>query len=232
MTDMTTAQLVATVASAAVRATLAAAGGTRPTPIAAAPRPGQKPLSTPKPSTPPRREPMTVDRQALAVAVHEAGHSVAAVALGAELRNTVVGELRDGLKGKTYYFADTMPQGRAPEFAYAGPWAEARWLAGRRPSQRQLFAAFDGHGCRDQRVLTAAGGLHTGADVQPILERCWPAVLTVARQLHLTGEAHHDDVCAALGVTDGGGMTSVQLASLRSGGHQVPPFTKTPAPAA
>jgi len=223
MTDLNTAQLIASVASAAVKATLTAAGQTRSTPT---------PQRTPKPVTPPRREPVSVDREALAICVHEAGHSVAAVALGAEIQTTVVHDLRDGLLGKTFYFADSMPHGRTPEFNYAGPWAEARWLAGgRRPSQREFYSVLGGHGCRDAASLTAAGGIHEGAGVVPILDRCWPAVLTVARQLHRDGVINHADVCAAMGITDGGGYTSVQLASLRSGGRSVPPFTKTPAPA-
>lgn len=223
---MNQSELIATVASAAVTATLAAAG-TLKTPKT--PRPAHKPLSTPKTPKPVRREP--VSRDALAVCVHEAGHAVSGVVLGADFHTAIVGELRDGLKGQAFFY--DRPHGSDVLIAYAGPWAEARFLAGgRRPTQREFYTVLDDHGCRDQRVLTAAGGFHAGADVELIIDRAWPSVLAVARQLHRTGEAHHEDVCAALGVTDGGGFTSVQLASLRSGGHTVPPFTaRTPAPA-
>lgn len=224
MNDLT-AELVAAVASAAVTATLTASG-TRATPKT--PTPGHKPLSTPKPIKPPRR---AVDRQALAVAVHEAGHAVAGVILGAELRNAVVGSSRvTGLEGLTT-FTDR-PHGSDALIHYGGPYGQAKFQAGgRRPTQRQLFAVFDGHGCRDQRALVAGGGLHEGADVQPIIDRAWPAVLTVARQLHLTGEIFQADVLAALGV-DTTGNVGAQLSSIRSGGQIVPPFiTKQPAPA-
>lgn len=218
MTNLTTAELMATVASAAVKATLVAAGGTPKTPTT--PRPGHKPLSTPKTPKPPRRALTAAD---LAVAVHEAGHAIAGGVLGAELRNAIVGELRGGLKGQASFL--DRPHGSDALIAFAGPWAQAKFMAGgRRPTQREFFAVLDTAGCFDQRVLTAAGGLHEGAAAQPILERCWPAVLTVARQLHRTGEVHHEDVCAALGITDGGGVTSVQLASIRSDCRAIPPF--------
>lgn len=221
MPDLTTAELLGVVAREVAHAVLTASGTPRKPPTPTTPRPGQKPLNTPKPI----RRALTASD--LAVCVHEAGHAVAGVTLGAELRNAVVGELRGGLKGLTTYFGDTLPAHRKLEISYAGPWAQAKFQAGgRRPTQRQLFAVFDGHGCHDQRALVAGGGLHEGSSVQPLIDRCWPAVLTVARQLHLTGEVHHEDVCAALGVTDGGGMGSVQLASIRSGGR-VPPFMTT-----
>lgn len=222
---MNQAELIATVASAAVRATLTAASGTRSTP-----KHGHQPLSTPTPITPPRREPVPVDRDALAVAIHEAGHAVSGVVLGADFHTAVVGELPGGLKGQAYFY--DRPHGADPLISYAGPYAEARWLAGgRRPTQREFYTVLDGHGCRDRSVLTAAGGFHAGADVEPIVARCWPAVLTVARQLHLTGEVVREDVLAALGVDTTRPVAS-QLSNIRCGGQTVPAFApRTPAPA-
>lgn len=222
MTDLTAAELVASVASAAVKATLAAGTGSRQT----ASRPVVTPLAPPKP-----KPPAAPSLETLAVCVHEAAHAVAGVALGGELRDAVVFDLREGdLKGLTR-FRDC-PDRLKTMVAYAGPWAEAKFQAGgQRPTQRQLFAALDGHGCRDQRVLVAAGGLHEGADVQPIIERCWSSVLTLARQLHRVGQVHHEDALAALGV-DTTRPVGSQLSSIRSGGQIVPPFTtRTPAPA-
>lgn len=162
------------------------------------------------------------EREHLEVCVHEAGHAVAGVVLGAQLRSAVVSHSRvwgtDGLAS----FSDR-PHGRDEEIAYAGPWSQARWRAGgRRPTQRQMFAILDGGGRRDCGVLSLAGGTHLGHAVQPVIERTWPAILRVAQQLYRTGEVLQDDVCKALGITDGGGPTSSQLAGLRAGMRPVP----------
>ncbi|VBA46640.1 hypothetical protein LAUMK13_05704 [Mycobacterium innocens] len=53
--------------------------------------------------------------------------------------------------------------------------------------------------------------------------RCW-TVVRVAQKLFMTGEATNDDVLKALGVTDGGGTGSSQIASLRAGLRRVPPI--------
>lgn len=223
---ITTADLV-TVAEQVARATLAAAAA-RPTVPAAAARPSTP--TSPRPAPALRRPPTVADltarqRQHLEICVHEAGHAVAGVVLGAQLRTAVVSSSRvSGVEGLTS-FADS-PYGRDEEIAYAGPWAQARWRAGgRRPTQREMFALFDGGGRRDCGVLLAAGGTHLGHAVQPVIERAWPAVIRVAKHVHRTGEALHADVCEALGITDGGGPGSAQLAGLRAGMRPVPPLT-------
>lgn len=186
--------------------------------------------------TRPKRGPLTVadltarERQHLEVCVHEAAHAVAGVALGAQLRNAVVTNSRLwGVEGLTS-FADR-PHGRDSEIAYAGPWAQARWRAGRRPNQRQVYDVLSRGGYKDDRALIAAGGTHLGLSVTPLIERAWPAVIRVAKQLHQAGEVTETDVLAALGITDGGGLTSVQLAGLRSGCRSVPPLDEQPVPA-
>ncbi|OKH80878.1 hypothetical protein EB75_18895 [Mycobacterium sp. ST-F2] len=188
--------------------------------------------TTPAPSAPPRRSPAD-HRAHLALCVHEAAHAVAGVVLGADLRSAVVTSSRvSGNQGLTT-FADR-PHGTDVLIAYAGPFGQAKFLAGgRRPTQRALYALFDGGGRGDCGVLTASGGTHLGHDVIPVVNRAWPAVIRVAQRLDRTGEATHADVCAALGVTDGGGRTSAQLAGIRSGCRSVPALTKarTPAPA-
>lgn len=166
------------------------------------------------------------EREHLELCVHEAGHAVAAVALGGAIRNAVVTRSRvTGVQGLTTLMPDDLPVGREPEIAYAGPWAQARWRAGRRPTQRAMYALFDGGGRGDCGVLTAAGGTHLGHSVTPLVEQCWPAVIRVAQQLYRAGEVTQADVVAALGITDGGGRTSCQLAGLRSGCRSVPPMT-------
>ncbi|ETB26762.1 hypothetical protein O983_07200, partial [Mycobacterium avium 09-5983] len=184
----------------------------------------------PKPAPASKRLPTVADltarqRQHLEICVHEAGHSVAGVIFGAQLRTAVVSDSRvSGVEGVTS-FSDS-PHGRDEEITYAGPWAQARWRAGgRRPTQREMYALFDGGARSDCGVLTAAGGTHLGHAVQPVIERAWPAVIRVAKQLHRTGEVNQTDVCEALGITDGGGPGSSQLAGLRAGMRPVPPLT-------
>lgn len=69
----------------------------------------------------------------------------------------------------------------------------------------------------DERALCAAGGWHEGAQIVPLLERSWSAVKTIAKQLYFHGTASHQDVCAALGLTDEGGPGSLGLAMIRGG---------------
>lgn len=169
------------------------------------------------------------EQMGLRTAVHEAGHAVAATVLGGRIHSAVLGGGKTfGVLGKTIH--DEVPPGAWPSVVYAGPWAEARWLEGKRPSQRLLFRILDGSGHLDSKALCAAAEANVYADttaevrltVPPLIERCWPAVVSVAQVLHRQGEARHDDVLAALGVTDGGGLSSVQLAGLRSGCRSVP----------
>lgn len=232
MTSAETAQLVATVAASAAQATMAHMARTPTTPGTT-----RKPLATPKPVKP-KRAPSSVaavtarKREHLGVCVHEAAHAVAGVVLGAQLRNAVVFDgAVTGVLGRAYFH--DRPYGRDAEIAYAGPWAQAKFLnGGRRPTQAQMSAVLDSHGCEDRTALTAAGGAHLGHGVTLLLDRAWPAVVRVAKQLHGKGEVFETDVLAALGVDDGGGSTSTQLALLRSNMRTVPPLTtKQPAPA-
>jgi hypothetical protein len=166
-------------------------------------------------------------RQHLEICVHEAAHAVAGVARGAELRNAVVirGKVT-GIEGLTT-FSDA-PWGIDPLLAYAGPYGQAKFQAGgRRPTQRAMFAVFDGGGRKDAIVLSLAGGFHTGAAVEPVIDKCWPGVIRIAQQLFSQGEVIETDVLTALGITDGGGPSSAQLAGLRSGFRRVPPITRT-----
>lgn len=233
--DPSNAGLMARVAAAAVKATLAASGGPRLTPpkVTATPkpiRPALAPAKPVRPTHPTRAASAEVDRDRLALAVHEAGHAVAGVVLGAELRNAYLVpeniKMPDGRKGEARFRA--RPHGTDERIVYAGPWAEAKFaVGGRRPTQQGFNAVMATSGVHDQRALTAAGGTHEGAAVQPIIERCWPAVMTLAKKLYKVGEVSHEDVCAALGITDGGGYYSKQLASLRSGCRSVPALVRS-----
>lgn len=172
-------------------------------------------------------------REHLELCIHEAGHAVAAVALGGVIRSAVVVSSKvTGAEGLTT--VDDMPIGSKAEIAFGGVWAQAHFRAGGRPSQREIFAVLASTGCKDDRVLTASSypdGTHNGRDVVPLLEWCWPAVARTATALHRTGEVTQRDVLAALGVDDGGGLCSAQLAAIRSRCRAVPPIrSKEPVP--
>ncbi len=170
----------------------------------------------------------------LRIAVHESSHAVAGALLGGRVRSTVLTDSRVwGVNGLTTF--DEITLDSSPSIAYAGPFGEARWLEGRHPSQRTLLALMRGSGHGDHRAICAAaasvdvyGYGNTSAEarrtVPPLLERAWPAVITLAHKIHVGGEATHDDVCKALGITDNGGPGSSQIASLRAGLRRVPPI--------
>lgn len=174
------------------------------------------------------------EQMSLRIAVHESSHAIAGALLGGIVRSAVLTDSRVwGVDGLTTF--DEVPQGSSPAIAYAGPFGEARWLEGRHPSQRTMHALMRGSGHGDHTAICAAA---TAADVYgfgdtaaearrtvpPLLERAWPAVINLAKKIQLDGEAIHDDVCKALGITDGGGRSSSQLASLRAGLRRAPPI--------
>jgi hypothetical protein len=144
----------------------------------------------------------------LATAYHEAGHACAATLLGGKVGRSVLGKTP-----RTEY--EVLPERCAPWITYAGPYCEAHCLHNRRFSARELHRALAG--TSDEKALIAAGGVHLGSGVTPLLERCWPAVEAVAVELLVTGQVDHRDVCAALGLSDDGGPGSFELACIRSG---------------
>ncbi|BCP04612.1 hypothetical protein [Mycobacterium paraintracellulare] len=180
------------------------------------------------------------EKVGLRTAVHEAGHAVASTVLGGRIHAAVltIGRVF-GVNGKTVHAE--VAGGAWPSIVYAGPYAEARWLAGQRPSQALLAAILGGSGYRDREALCAAAAADVYGDpsnearltVPGLIEMSWPAVVSVAQVLHREGEARHEHVLAALGVDDGGGRGSVQLANLRAGLRSVPPLSapKRPVPA-
>lgn len=119
--------------------------------------------------------------------------------------------LADGdLAGRTDYSGVSATY--AAGVAYAGPWAEARWRAGRRPELTAVYAAIDSH-TGDREALTAAGGGPLPRGIESTLERCWPAVAALAAELW-AGPIRHGDVLAALGVQ---ADPEVGIAMIRAG---------------
>ncbi len=169
-------------------------------------------------------------RRHLAACVHEAGHAVACAMLGGEIRSAVVSSGKVfGLHGFTTF--SHVPDHIDARVTYAGVFAEARWEFGPRPTMAQLQQLRSANRA-DEKALCAAGvremygnpSAEARSAVPPLLDRGWPAVVRVAQQLFMTGEATNDDVLKALGITDGGGTGSSQIASLRAGLRRVPPI--------
>jgi hypothetical protein len=138
------------------------------------------------------------------VAVHESAHCCVSALYGGKPRAVIKlhSPVREWLHDNNTLglsFHPGLPAERMPAVNYAGPWAEARWRAGKRPTQAQMYAAFDGHGCRDAAALSASADPWP-THVQPVLERCWASVLKLADKLVEAGEVNYDAVCKALGI--------------------------------
>lgn len=150
------------------------------------------------------------------VAIHESGLAVGCVLLGGRVRTAVV--TRPGATGGPggfTKFVGLTADGHA-DVGFAGPWAQARWQAGRRPTMREVNAAVDGTSHLDRKLITAGGGLcDVGHEIPTLLERAWPAVLEVMAKLWKHGEVHHTDVLDALNLTEANAPMGLPL--IRSG---------------
>jgi hypothetical protein len=160
------------------------------------------------------------ERDRIALAIHVSGHAIAGTLLGGELSRAVVGRSRvTGLQGLTSF--DDLAEWRWAAVAYAGPWAQARWNAGRRPTLADLYSTLHAAGCAardsDAAVLNRNGGTAAGAEVVPLLQRAWPAVTRLAAQLYRTGEVFPSDVVAALRLSRDAATRAIELSMIRSG---------------
>jgi hypothetical protein len=167
-----------------------------------------------------------LDRERIAVAVHESGHACAAVLMGASVHTSVVTRHSRSLgqaQGFTSY-ASNISQPALLAATFGGPWAEARFAARRHPTIYEIDAVFAGNGHSVKAALRAAA-MAEGRDIEaaaaravvPLLDRCWPAVTALARQLFFDGEVCNSDVAAALGLSPDPATRAVELAMLRAG---------------
>lgn len=164
------------------------------------------------------------DRELLERAVHEAGHAVAAVALGGRISHGYVlpaGRSRDGLFGRVTMAE--MPVGDLRgQIAYAGPWAQARFRSGGGwPTPHQMHEVMSTAGQQDRKHLCASVS-GDGREVVGLMDRCWPAVIALAKNLVHDGEIRHEHVVAALGLSDDATRQPFELASIRAGLRGVP----------
>ncbi|UHJ54417.1 hypothetical protein [Mycolicibacterium fortuitum] len=148
--------------------------------------------------------------------VHESAHAVTAALMGGRVRNAFVS--RPGkvvpLQGRTA-FASMSPD-RNASVGYAGPWSDARWRVGGRPTHHDLAATLAAASPEDRKLMEAGGGHHAvDPNLTNLLERCWPSVIRLAGQLFKLGEIHHEHVLAALGLTEENAAHG--LAVIRSG---------------
>ncbi|EGD56751.1 hypothetical protein [Gordonia neofelifaecis] len=156
------------------------------------------------------------------IAVHEAGHSVAAVLLGARVNGIHVGdELFADRPGWTKYVIRDDVRVPDREIIYAGPWAEARWRAGRAPGRSQIMAALAGtEDLDDLQAAQSSGELLPSRDVNEALEELWrPAILPVAKLLCEHGTLTHRDVADVLGLSTFDGPIFSTLAGPDRGWH-------------
>ncbi|KXO88735.1 hypothetical protein AXK56_10480 [Tsukamurella pulmonis] len=160
-------------------------------------------------------------RERAAMSVHEAAHCVAAVLLGGTVELAVLDPEDRDEKGLTTVAEDSLSTDAQAQVAWAGPFAQAKFDAGRRPTRREIDAAMASSGHGDMQMITAAGGpIQLGVErVESLIEQNWPAVLRLARRVAKDGYCTHWHVCNELGFPSGdaGGPTSFGLSCVRSG---------------
>ncbi|MEC4857119.1 hypothetical protein R2325_16195 [Mycobacteroides chelonae] len=152
---------------------------------------------------------------------HEAGHAVRGVLRGGEVTAAgVFGGRVAPLHGRTR-FREAFTRDHIPTVAWSGPWSQARWIAGDRPTPGQVDSVLAAGGCHDHdQMLRAYAGSGGAARVDHaaenhLLQRCWPSVLALASKIYTNGEVDHLAVLEALGLTRD--TAAFGLASIRSG---------------
>ena len=162
------------------------------------------------------------ERERLGLCVHEAAHAVVGVLNGATVERATLTE--GGTDGTCDFTADSFAHDctryHRALVAAAGPAAAATFHHDDRVTVRQIERHL---GSSDREELRLAS-LHsyTSADEQlgaalPVVRRCWRPIGALAAKMFAGHEIGHDDVLTALGVTDGGGPHSVELATIRNG---------------
>lgn len=150
--------------------------------------------------------------------MHESAHAITAALMGGRVRNAFVA--RPGNVVTHHHGLTKFDRGMTPDrnaaVGYAGPWGDARWWAGRRPTHHDMVTTLAAASPEDRKLLEAGGGYHAvDPNLSNLLERCWPSVMRLAGQLFKLGEIRHEHVLAALGLTEENAAHG--LAVIRSG---------------
>lgn len=161
------------------------------------------------------------ERDRLGLCLHEAGHAVAGVLAGATVERAALTD--DGTDGECTFtegsFATDARRYHRALVAAAGPVASAIFAHGDTPSPRQLEAHLgdaDGEELRLATFHSTENHQEMLAAALPVVNRCWRSITALAAQMFAGNEIDHNDVLGALGVTDGGGLGSPQLALIAS----------------
>lgn len=157
----------------------------------------------------------------VALALHEAGHAVVGAVYGATTEQATLSA--DSAHGLCTFTADSFgPSAHAyrPHIAAAGAVAAAMLAHGPRPALHHIERHLHGPDRHELHTMSLSTMQPMSASllaVRPLVSQCWGAIADLATSLYFGDEIGHSDVCAALGITDGGGPASMQLALLRSG---------------
>lgn len=128
----------------------------------------------------------------------------------------------DGQDGECTFTEDSFAHDRTRYHralvAAAGPAAAATFHYTDRVTVRQIELHL-GAGDREELRLASLHA-YTSADEQlwaalPVVRRCWRPIGTLAVKMFAGHQIGHDDVLAAMGVTDGGGPSSLQISMYR-----------------
>lgn len=158
----------------------------------------------------------------VALALHEAGHAVVGAVYGATTELATLSA--DSSHGLCTFTADGFgPSAHAyrPHIAAAGAVAAAMLAHGPRPALHHIDRHLHGPDRHELHTMSLSTMQPMSASllaVRPLVHQCWDAIADLATGLYFGDEISHADVCSALGLTDGGGPASMQLALLRSGG--------------
>ncbi|MDV3124681.1 hypothetical protein M1247_07130 [Mycobacterium sp. 21AC1] len=149
---------------------------------------------------------VTTDEMAeLDVCIHEGLHCIATALMGGRVRSAIVTR-PDKVAGHSHgatVFDPGMSRDRNAAIGFAGPWSDARWLTGERPTRRALAITLENASKEDTALIAAGGGYHAvDPGVRDLLERCWPSAVALAGKLFKNGEVRHEHVLAALGLTE------------------------------
>ena len=175
----------------------------------------------------------------LVAAVHEAGHAVAALVYGGDVRSAevfvrddrpvLVG--RDGWKLNGVCMTEALPlvaHVRQHLITAAGPAAEAIARHGQNPTPAQLHGILAGtkdHQDLQRHALTASSAVGVSdpvSEVLPVMRRCWPAIAQLACDMDDGRTLTHEDVAAALGLSKDRGLHSFELANIAAGLRPIP----------